>query len=61
MYIGTFLSEKEAGIMFDIYSIGLHGIKASTNFNYSSDIVISMIEEFLANGTIEPLTYASQV
>lgn len=60
-YIGTYLSEKEAAIMFDIYSIGLHGTTASVNFDYTSNIVASMIEEFLMNGTLNPLPYACQV
>ena len=31
-YIGTFLTEKEAAIAYDFYSIALHGAKATTNF-----------------------------
>ena len=45
-YIGTYESEVEAAIVNDFYSIGINFLKAKTNFNYSSDLVMSMIESY---------------
>ena len=51
-YIGTYSTEKEAGIAYDFYSILLNGGKASTNFDYSVELVQEMIENYYANNNV---------
>ena len=60
-YIGTYLSEKEAGIMYDLYSIGLHGLKASTNFAYEAPFLAEMLQEYLENNEIDTVKFACRV
>lgn len=43
-YVGTFESEEEAARAFDFYSLLLHSISARTNFSYTKDEVLGMIE-----------------
>jgi len=61
-YIGTFWDEKEAAVVHDFFSIGLNGLKAKTNFSYSQDIIVEMIENyFLADRIFEPELVMSKV
>ena len=46
-YIGTYSTEVEAAIVNDFYSIGINFLKAKTNFHYSQELIISMIESYL--------------
>ena len=48
-YIGTYITQDEAARAFDIYSLLLHGLKASTNFPYTKAEILSALEEFLAS------------
>ena len=45
-YIGTYESEVEAAIVNDFYSIGINFLNAKTNFHYSKDIIVTMIESY---------------
>ena len=45
-YIGTYESEVEAAVVNDFYSIGINFLNAKTNFNYSRDLIVSMIESY---------------
>ena len=45
-YVGTFMTEREAGEAFDFYSMLLHGSRALTNFRYSKLQVENLIERF---------------
>jgi len=45
-YIGTFPTQKEAAVMYDFYSIALHGDRANTNFNYDPQLVREMVESY---------------
>ena len=60
-YIGTYLSEKEAGIMYDLYSIGLHGLKGSTNFAYDAPFLAEIIQEYLEKNKIDTVKFACRV
>lgn len=46
LYIGTYMSEFEAAIAYDFYSIWLHSYKAKTNFSHNSQAILSMIENY---------------
>ena len=45
-YIGTFSTEKEAAISYDFYAICLHLFKAKTNFTYTSELILEMIDSY---------------
>lgn len=61
-YIGTYRTESEAALMFDFYSIALHGLqKVSTNFTYKAQLLQEMIEDFMVNESIDPLKYVCRV
>ena len=45
-YVGTFMTEREAGEAYDFYSILLNGSKALTNFSYTKSQVSSLITKF---------------
>ena len=45
-YIGTFSTEKEAAISYDFYAICLHLLKAKTNFTYTSELILEMIDSY---------------
>lgn len=45
-YIGTYTCEKEAAIAYDFYSILLNTFKAKTNFSYTPDQIIEMIQSY---------------
>ena len=49
IYIGTYSNEFDAGRVYDFYSILLNNMKARTNFDYSKNDVITMVENFRAN------------
>lgn len=51
-YIGTYLSQKEAAVTYDLYSFALHGPKAKTNFTYSALQLLRLVEEYLETKTI---------
>mmetsp|Transcript_13053 Transcript_13053/g.14680 ORF Transcript_13053/g.14680 Transcript_13053/m.14680 type:complete len:140 (+) Transcript_13053:264-683(+) len=48
-YIGSFLTEKEAALTYDFYALGVHGLKAKTNFKHSGVEILAMIESFYTN------------
>ena len=48
-YIGTYVSEKEAAIIHDFYSIGINGIKGKTNFSYDNELIERMINSYFEN------------
>lgn len=45
-YIGSYESELEAAKVFDWYSILLHAKKATTNFSYSGDDIVNLIQAY---------------
>jgi hypothetical protein len=45
-YIGTYCDENEAASVHDLYSIGLNGLKAKTNFDYDEEGVKNMIQSY---------------
>lgn len=51
-YIGTYQTEKEAGIAFDFYSIIIHSLDAKTNYSYTKEDVLNMIYSFKMNGNL---------
>ena len=54
-YIGTYLSETEAAVVHDFYSIGINGLSAKTNFSYNHSQVMKMIEIYFSNNqTFDP-------
>ena len=44
-YIGGFLSEEDAAIMYDRKSIATFGLKAKTNFSYSKAQILRILSE----------------
>jgi len=46
-YIGTYASDKEAGIAYDFYAIVLQKSKAKTNFCYSKEKILMMLRSYL--------------
>uniref|UniRef100_A0A7S3N8K2 AP2/ERF domain-containing protein n=1 Tax=Euplotes harpa TaxID=151035 RepID=A0A7S3N8K2_9SPIT len=61
-YIGTYLSEKEAAIAYDFYSICLHESKAKTNFSYDAGMVSRMVENYKRNlHNFTPAEFIDQV
>lgn len=46
-YIGTYSSQHKAAIAYDFYSIALHGTKAKTNFSYSGQQLLILVEKFM--------------
>lgn len=44
-YVGTFETEEEAARAYDFYSLLLHSISARTNFSYTKEEVLNMIEK----------------
>ena len=51
-YIGTYLTEKEAAIVYDFYSFALHDWNHQTNFNYSLETVQEMIQNYFENDKV---------
>ena len=51
-YIGTFNNEKEAVISYDFYAICLHLFKAKTNFTYTSELILEMLDSYDSRGKV---------
>ena len=49
-YIGSYLSEEEAAMSYDFYSIILKSFSAKTNFDYSIENIKRMLEDYHQNG-----------
>ena len=47
-YIGTFGTENQAALAHDMYSIGMHFKQAKTNFSYTADDMVPMIQSYFA-------------
>lgn len=45
-YIGSFVTEKEAALAYDFYSIGVHGLGAKPNFTHAGVNILQMIDSF---------------
>ena len=61
-YIGTYLSEIEAAIVHDFYSIGINFLKAKTNFFYTKELLVPMIISYFSSGKVfNPSKFISQV
>ena len=45
VYIGAIDDQQEAAVLYDIVSILFHGLKAKTNFDYTKEQVIDILEE----------------
>ena len=60
-YVGSFTKEILAAITFDFYSLLLHLEKATTNFSYTADEIMVMIENFKSHGNkFDPYDYYGQ-
>ena len=46
--------EEYAAVTFDFYSLLLHGTKATTNFSYTPDDVMKMLEVYKYNDKFDP-------
>lgn len=51
-YIGTYASEIEAAIVHDFYSIGFNAQLANTNFYYTEETIVEMIQSYFKNGNV---------
>ena len=51
-YIGTYATEKQAAIAYDLYAFAIQGLNHKTNFNYTADIVEAMIRSFFSNSEV---------
>ena len=61
-YIGTYWSEIEAAIAHDFYSMGINILNAKTNFYYSPELIISMIESYFSSGSkFSPSLFVAKV
>ena len=49
IYVGSYPIEEYAAVTFDFYSLLLRGPKATTNFSYSPDDVMKMLEVYMYN------------
>lgn len=45
-YIGTYSTENEAAIVHDFYSIAFYFDSAKTNFSYSANTILKMVEAY---------------
>ena len=52
VYIGSYPTQEEAAVVYDFYSIVVHGKKAKTNFYYDRDTLLYMVNSFMATGKI---------
>ena len=60
-YIGTYMTELEAVVANDFYSIGIKGMNAKTNFSYSHSQVMAMIEQYFENSLqFDPTIFISK-
>mmetsp|Transcript_10970 Transcript_10970/g.9704 ORF Transcript_10970/g.9704 Transcript_10970/m.9704 type:complete len:118 (-) Transcript_10970:21-374(-) len=54
-YIGTYKTEKQAALAYDIFALGMHFQDAKTNFTYNSENLIPLIHHYFeADGKICP-------
>ena len=61
-YINTYTSEVEAAISYDFYAVGIHGLKAKTNFSYSARTLREMISSFKLSGSkFTPSDFVDQI
>ena len=61
-YIGTYMTEIEAAVVSDFYSIGINGLSAKTNFSYNHDQVMEMINQyFTSDNQFNPSILISQM
>ncbi|CAI2384258.1 unnamed protein product [Moneuplotes crassus] len=51
-YIGTFANEVEAAKTYDIYAVAMKGDKASLNFSYSTQEMLSAIDHFIEHRSV---------
>lgn len=59
-YVGSYEKEIYAAVVFDFYSMLLHGANAKTNFTYVAEDVLKMIENYTNhNSKFEPEEYLS--
>ena len=49
IYVGSYPMEEYAAVTYDFYSLLLHGPKATTNFSYTPDDVMKMLEVYEYN------------
>jgi hypothetical protein len=55
IYVGSYPLEINAAITFDLYSLIMHGDKATPNFDWTVDQIIEMLNNFIDNkGVFEP-------
>ena len=60
-YVGTFSTEEEAGLAYDLYALALQGTGHKTNFGYSVHTVAAMAESYLrSGGSFEPSQFLSR-
>lgn len=45
-YIGAIEEETEAALIYDYHAVINHGLRAKTNFNYTRDEILNIIEAF---------------
>lgn len=61
-YISTYPTQKEAAIVYDLYAIAVHGSAAKTNFDYDSELICEMIQNFYLNGNkFKPSSFVDRV
>ena len=48
IYIGTYKTEVEAAIAYDLYALALNGFKSKRNFSYTPELLINMIDGYLS-------------
>jgi hypothetical protein len=61
-YINTYTSEIEAAVSYDFYSVGIHGLRAKTNFSYSAKTLREMIISFKqSGGKFSPSDFVDQI
>uniref|UniRef100_A0A7S3NFF3 AP2/ERF domain-containing protein n=1 Tax=Euplotes harpa TaxID=151035 RepID=A0A7S3NFF3_9SPIT len=51
VYIGTYATELQAARAFDFHSLLLHGILATTNFDYCKEEIVGLAERYLLAGS----------
>ena len=49
IYAGSYPIEEYAAVTYDFYSLLMHGPAATTNFSYTPDDVIKMLEVYKYN------------
>lgn len=46
-YIGTYPTEMEAAVAFDLYSLLIHGLSAKTNFSYTKPQLVELLSNYI--------------